>query len=192
MSQTHSLWVSGSFVVGQAWWLLLELFSIGIGSIDTTRPWDWTYWRNPEAEGALRRAVTVVDQSHRLCATAVCWLLVATCRYLGWETPLTLGAEHFGHIERDLQGEEKCLSGTDNQWCRYPQSKMQWITFLPFQAYMDTVLLCFLFLQGRYQKCCLCGHQRHLFQSAGQHQPLRLSEAEQKSAEFCLAFRCHK
>lgn len=122
----------------------------------------------------------------------VCWLLVAACRYSGWEMPLSLPAEHLGHIKRDLQGEKKCLSGIDNQWCRYPQMKMQLITFLPFRAYKDPVLLCCLFLQGRYQKCCLCGHRCRLFWFVGQHQPFRSSEAQHKSAEFCFAFCCHK
>lgn len=119
-------------------------------------------------------------------------LFVATCRYSGWDMPLSLRAEYLSHIEHDLQGQEKCPSGIDNLWCRYSQRKIRLVTFLPFEAYVDPVLFCFLSLQWRYQKCCLCGHQCYLFWSVGQSQPLRFSEAEHKSAEFCLVFHCHK
>lgn len=116
-------------------------------------------------------------------------LFVATCRYSGWEIPLSLRAEHLSHIGHDLLG-EKCPSSIDNQWCRHPQRKISSVTFLPFQAYIDPVLFGLLFLQGRYQKCCLCG--QYLFWSVGQNWPLRFSEVDLKSAEFCLVFPCHK
>lgn len=153
--------------------------------------WDWTYWTNPEAEGALWSAVTVIDESHWLCNTALLLPVGSHLQYSGWEMPLSLGAECLSHVKCDLQGEEKCLSGIDNQWCRFPQMKMQLITFLPFRAYTDPVLL-FLFLRGKCQKCCLSEHQCHLFWSVGQHQPFGSSESKHKSAEFCLAFCCHK